>query len=350
MHRQSHLYIPGPEEESSSMIPIRPNRRSISKSLTLKKRKHFSNVVSNADQVGGNSISGHHQSQAPSTSLIDLKAQLFKFVVIGESGAGKSNLISRFTKNQFEARSKSTIGIDFALHTFQIRAPTKSPSGKSFSKASKASDQPAYSDDEFRAQIWDTAGQERYRSMTRLFYRDVCGALLVFDLTNRAHLTALPRWLGEIQTNQHWSGRDDIDLSHPQGNNSSKRPTGSVPIILVGNKLDRRDRQVTPEEGWDFVQRNGLAGYIETSAKTGEAVEKAFQELFEASVEHFSARKPNIHRANSFKLVNHKSKKGNQEYRYDDHAGSDGHYQSRKYHSSHSKDGHREKSKSKCSC
>ncbi|KAA8545450.1 hypothetical protein F0562_020234 [Nyssa sinensis] len=84
---------------------------------------------------------------------------LFKVVLIGDSGVGKSNLLSRFTRNEFCLESKSTIGVEFATRTLQVEGRT------------------------VKAQIWDTAGQERYRAITSAYYRGALGALLVYDVT-----------------------------------------------------------------------------------------------------------------------------------------------------------------------
>jgi len=86
---------------------------------------------------------------------------LFKVVMIGDSGVGKSNLLMRYTKGEFNIESKTTIGVEFATKTI------KTPDSKVI-----------------KAQIWDTAGQERYRAITNAYYRGAVGALLVFDVTS----------------------------------------------------------------------------------------------------------------------------------------------------------------------
>jgi len=86
---------------------------------------------------------------------------LFKVVLIGDSGVGKSNLLSRFTRNEFSLESKSTIGVEFATRSIQVDGKT------------------------VKAQIWDTAGQERYRAITSAYYRGAVGALLVYDITKQ---------------------------------------------------------------------------------------------------------------------------------------------------------------------
>ena len=87
----------------------------------------------------------------------------FAVVLIGDSGVGKSNLLSRFTRNEFNLESKSTIGVEFATRSIQVEGKT------------------------VKAQIWDTAGQERYRAITSAYYRGAVGALLVYDIGNYKH-------------------------------------------------------------------------------------------------------------------------------------------------------------------
>ena len=97
---------------------------------------------------------------------------LFKVVLIGDSGVGKSNLLSRFTRNEFSLESKSTIGVEFATRSIEVDGKT------------------------IKAQIWDTAGQERYRAITSAYYRGAVGALLVYDITKQVRAEEDPRALG----------------------------------------------------------------------------------------------------------------------------------------------------------
>ena len=112
----------------------------------------------------------------------------------------------------------------------------------------------------------------RYRSsMTKIFYRDVVGCLLVCDITNRDHYFALNRWLDEIRSNVHNSANNPNPMPAPH----------QIPIVLVGNKVDQaQHRAIQIAEGQDFVRRHRLVDYIETSAKTPINVEKAFNTLF----------------------------------------------------------------------
>lgn len=96
-------------------------------------------------------------------------------VLIGDSNVGKSNLLMRFTRNEFNLESKSTIGVEFATKTVPVGGKT------------------------IKAQIWDTAGQERYRAITSAYYRGAVGALLVYDISKRATYENVERWLEELR-------------------------------------------------------------------------------------------------------------------------------------------------------
>ncbi|GFY94684.1 RAB GTPase 11C [Actinidia rufa] len=156
---------------------------------------------------------------------------LFKVVLIGDSGVGKSNLLSRFTRNEFCLESKSTIGVEFATRTLQVEGRT------------------------VKAQIWDTAGQERYRAITSAYYRGALGALLVYDVTKPTTFENVSRWLKEL--------RDHADVN--------------IVIMLIGNKTDLKHlRAVATEDAQGFAEKEGLS-FIETSALEATNVEQAFQ-------------------------------------------------------------------------
>ncbi|KAJ1292760.1 hypothetical protein BS78_01G015000 [Paspalum vaginatum] len=171
---------------------------------------------------------------------------LFKVVLIGDSGVGKSNLLSRFTRNTFSLDSKSTIGVEFATRTVQVE-------GKSI-----------------KAQIWDTAGQERYRAITSAYYRGAVGALLVYDVTKPATFENARRWLREL--------RDHADAS-------------TVVVMLVGNKTDLAAhlRAVPRGDAAAFAEAEGLS-FLETSALDATNVDAAFQTAL-AEIHRVVARK-----------------------------------------------------------
>ncbi|KAJ8570267.1 hypothetical protein K7X08_033929 [Anisodus acutangulus] len=156
---------------------------------------------------------------------------LFKIVLIGDSGVGKSNLLSRFTRNEFCLESKSTIGVEFATRTLQVEGRI------------------------IKSQIWDTAGQERYRAITSAYYRGALGALLVYDVTKPTSFDNVSRWLKEL--------RDHAD--------------SNIVIMLIGNKTDLKHlRAVATEDAQSYAEREGLS-FIETSALEATNVEKSFQ-------------------------------------------------------------------------
>jgi len=158
---------------------------------------------------------------------------LFKVVLIGDSGVGKSNLLSRFTRNEFNLESKSTIGVEFATRSINVDGKT------------------------VKAQIWDTAGQERYRAITSAYYRGAVGALLVYDISKHATYVNVTRWLKEL--------RDHADAN--------------IVIMLVGNKSDLKHLRAVPtDEAKAFSTENGLS-FIETSALDASNVESAFQTI-----------------------------------------------------------------------
>ncbi|KAI3850188.1 hypothetical protein MKW98_008490 [Papaver atlanticum] len=158
---------------------------------------------------------------------------LFKVVLIGDSGVGKSNLLSRFTRNEFCLESKSTIGVEFATRTLQVEGKT------------------------IKAQVWDTAGQERYRAITSAYYRGALGAILVYDTTKPTTFENVTRWLKELR-------------EHADSN---------IVIMLIGNKTDLKHlRAVATEDAQSFAEKEGLS-FIETSALEAINVEKAFQTI-----------------------------------------------------------------------
>jgi len=163
-------------------------------------------------------------------SLYDL---LYKVILIGDSGVGKSNIISKYIQNDFNITSKPTIGVEFATHELTIDYKV------------------------IKVQIWDTAGQERYRAITQAYYRGAVGCLLVYDISNRQSYTRLPIWLKEITDNA----------------------LEEIIVMIIGNKTDLGStREVTTEEGKSFAKQNNYI-FLETSALEGTNVVKTFDEL-----------------------------------------------------------------------
>ncbi|TIB94798.1 ras-domain-containing protein [Wallemia mellicola] len=161
-----------------------------------------------------------------------------------DSGVGKSNLLSRFTRNEFNMDSKSTIGVEFATRSLEVDQKT------------------------IKAQIWDTAGQERYRAITSAYYRGAVGALLVYDISKQSSFANVERWLKEL--------KDHAD--------------SNIVIMLVGNKSDLKHLRAVPtaeaqsytEEKSkleDGTESSNPIRFIETSALDSTNVEAAFQNI-----------------------------------------------------------------------
>jgi small GTP-binding protein len=158
---------------------------------------------------------------------------IFKIVLIGDSGVGKTNILSRYINNEFSLATQSTVGVEFG--------------SKILKKNGKA----------IKLQIWDTAGQERYKSITSAYYKGSKGAFVVYDITRKTTYDNIDKWIGELKTN----GSED------------------VLIMLVGNKSDLEDkREVITEEVEKKAQEQKLA-FCETSALNGKNVEYAFENL-----------------------------------------------------------------------
>uniref|UniRef100_A0A5F8HEK3 Ras-related protein Rab-4 n=1 Tax=Monodelphis domestica TaxID=13616 RepID=A0A5F8HEK3_MONDO len=179
----------------------------------------------------GAALSGPRHPLPPSPISISFSADfLFKFLVIGSAGTGKSCLLHQFIENKFKQDSNHTIGVEFGSRVVNVGGKT------------------------VKLQIWDTAGQERFRSVTRSYYRGAAGALLVYDITSRETYNSLTNWLTDART-----------LASP-----------NIVVILCGNKKDLdSEREVTFLEASRFAQENELM-FLETSALTGENVEEAF--------------------------------------------------------------------------
>ena len=156
---------------------------------------------------------------------------LLKYIIIGDAAVGKSNLLLRFTQGDFKTEYQLTIGVEFGAKNLNI------------------------GNKNFRLQIWDTAGQENYRSITRAYYKNSVCAILVYDISNRESFEHISNWI------------EDCLAQSPK----------TVFMVLVGNKSDLDNRQVTYEEGKEMAEKSNLM-FFETSAKTGDNVDKIFEE------------------------------------------------------------------------
>lgn len=183
-----------------------------------------------------------------------MEATSAKIVMLGESGAGKSSIALRFTRNEFLANQETTIGAAFLSKTVMV-PPTR---GTGAAPGGAVAHAPQQQMRALKFEIWDTAGQERFRSLAPIYYRGACGALVVYDITNGESIKKAQTWVKELRAN-----------ADP-----------SLVIVLVGNKRDLESlRQVSFEDGQRLAAEEQLSGFYETSAKDNNNVEQVFVDL-----------------------------------------------------------------------
>lgn len=163
---------------------------------------------------------------------------IYKIVLIGDSGVGKTNIVGRFTDDNFELETKSTIGVEFRSRTINV------------------------DDKIIKIQVWDTAGQERYRAITTAYYRGAHGVILVFDVTNKRSFDNLTKWMNEIH-------------DHARCRN----------VIIIGNKTDlKHSRTISTEEGINYAKKHGCF-YMETSALSCTNIMEAYEHIINVIID-----------------------------------------------------------------
>lgn len=186
---------------------------------------------------------------------------LFKLLIVGESGVGKTCMLLRFADDKFEETFLSTIGVDFKVKEIDCE-------GK-----------------KIKLQIWDSAGQERFRNITSSYYRNCHGIIIVYDITRHDTFAKVKEWIDEV-----------------------RKFVPTAPLLLVGNKADLEDqRQVTTAEAEELAKSQGLV-LLETSAKTSLNINDAFAELAKQLMKD-AANKPKADAPKPVQLKEQKSKK-----------------------------------------
>ncbi|CAK56182.1 unnamed protein product (macronuclear) [Paramecium tetraurelia] len=160
---------------------------------------------------------------------------IFKFILIGNSSTGKTSMLQYFINQTSKTKVQQTVGVEFSSKLLE------------------------YKDKKIKLQIWDTAGQERFRSIARTYFKNTIGAIIVYDITNQDSFDAIDDWIKDAREN----GKSDLD------------------VMVVGNKIDLKDQRVISKDHAEREMKNKDALYIETSAVTGENIDKCFQNLID---------------------------------------------------------------------
>ncbi|MCQ2819840.1 MAG: GTP-binding protein [archaeon] len=171
---------------------------------------------------------------------------LFKVILIGDSGVGKSNILSRYILDEFNIDTKATVGVEFGSKMIE-----KDPNTK------------------IKVQIWDTAGQERYKSITNAYYKGAKGAFIVYDISREETFKNVDKWFSELR------------------NNSDE----NVFVIIIGNKCDMEDQRQVPKESGESKAQELKTAFMETSALQAVNIEEAFEKMVD---EIYQKAKPSL--------------------------------------------------------
>ena len=157
----------------------------------------------------------------------------FKIILLGDSGVGKTSLLNRYMSEEFIPNKPCTINADFKMKSMIIDQNSSA-----------------------QITIWDTCGQEKYLAMTRQYFKDAHGIILMYDIADKRSFSNLDIWLEEIKKNS----KDDIS------------------IILVGNKIDLKFRNISKEDAENFAKNNNII-YYEVSCKDGINIDSVFDTI-----------------------------------------------------------------------
>ena len=156
-----------------------------------------------------------------------------KFIIVGDSSVGKSNILLRFSRNTFDPGHQATLGIEFANKHL------------------------IYNNTDYLIQIWDTAGQENFRSVTRAYYKASAVAMVVYDITKEDSFLHIQNWLHDCK----------------------ELAPRTVILVLIGNKTDLEDQRVVARERGENLAKENNMIFFETSALNGNGIEEAFKKV-----------------------------------------------------------------------
>jgi small GTP-binding protein len=195
---------------------------------------------------------------------------IFKYIIIGDSGVGKSSILNTYMTNEFDPHTNSTIGVEFYTKRLNI------------------------DDKKIKIHMWDLAGQERFNSIVKTYYRNCNGVLLIFDLTNKNSFDHVNYWYNELYK---MYSLDNIDEYNPS-------------IFLIGNKNDISDRTVSTKDVEKMLFNKNITNYMECSAKTGDNINDIFNMLNNSvyqNIEKYNYLEKLSKINNIIKINNHKS-------------------------------------------
>lgn len=166
---------------------------------------------------------------------------IYKIILIGDSGVGKTNILYRYTQNKFFLNHTITIGVDMGIKKEIIN------------------------DEEIKVQLWDTAGQERFKSIIRSYFKNITACVFVYDITDFSSFVNLNKWLNEFKQN-----------------NTNNNPV----IALVGNKCDLGNKRIISYKvGKEFAEKYNIDIFFETSAKSGNNINDVFLSIINKVIE-----------------------------------------------------------------
>ena len=158
---------------------------------------------------------------------------LYKIIIIGDTCVGKSNILSRYLRDEFKEDSKSTVGVELGSKFLKVKGVGA------------------------KLQIWDTAGQERYKSITSAYYKGSHGCFIVYDITSETTFENVDKWFEQAQ----------------------KEASKDVSVILVGNKCDLENDRKIPREKGEEKAKNMNCPFFETSALSKIKIDDIFNEM-----------------------------------------------------------------------
>lgn len=220
------------------MVDFRPGKK-------LKRKMEEAIEPTAKEQLAKEQAIREQRTKEQATKEQPTKEHIIKIIVIGDVTTGKTSFVQRFIHGTFQSY-KPTMGVDFGLKVVR------------------------YSEDLLlKVQLWDISGQERFTAMTRVYFKDAVGCLILFDLANKVSFDNTVRWKRDVDTKCALSNGD------------------SIPVLLLANKCDieRDKREVERSAIEDFVTNTGFDGWIETSAKYGLMIDDSVQFLLEKIME-----------------------------------------------------------------